>query len=188
MRGHRPRKVRPDGAMPGCYGTAHGCQRLRYFPTCAEAPVGFGWLDRLTKSVLKAWRENPQLSPEGAEWRFVVLHKGQMVHFPAGTVHFVVRHATPHSCTLIFGGHIIRRSQIASWADLCLQQLYYPDSVNEDEWECLKPYLIWMGLYVKRARAADKLDIWGGESAVAVFWETMQVRRSNNVPHNDRIA
>ncbi|KAK5710078.1 hypothetical protein LTR17_019191 [Elasticomyces elasticus] len=120
----------------------------------------FGWLDKTTDEVLKSWKEDPTQPPRDAEYRIVALRPGQTVYLPPGLVHLVCR-TRANGNTLLYGGHILRPSDMRSWLDLVVDLEQFPDTTNEDS-DDANPYILAGAQILSDLRPGSAEDAWGG--------------------------
>ncbi|WJG35691.1 uncharacterized protein FOBCDRAFT_104912, partial [Fusarium oxysporum Fo47] len=59
--------------------------------TVHEGTYGFGWIHVRDMGDLDAWTQDPLSVDVGRMARYVVLHPGQTVYMPSGTIHFIFR-------------------------------------------------------------------------------------------------
>jgi len=130
------------------------------FITCQRSRIGFDWFSDLSDDDRKAWHLSRQISPSQA--RFRVLHRGETVFFPAGTIHFVFRlDSEPH--TLAFSGHILRWSGLHNSAQAMLNQLNFPGITNEDVTASDLQLYTEITKMVEKESSLKRLEYLGGE-------------------------
>ncbi|KAH7220486.1 uncharacterized protein BKA55DRAFT_546266 [Fusarium redolens] len=87
------------------------------FITCHRGPVGIGWIPLTWQDRLK-WEHDPTSVKRQA--RYLVLHPGQTVYMPPGTIHSVFRkHGVP---ILITGGEVLTWAGLRRWPCLLKHQ------------------------------------------------------------------
>jgi hypothetical protein len=87
------------------------------FFTCHRGPVGIGWIPLTWQDRLK-WEHDPTSVKRQA--RYLVLHPGQTVYMPPGTIHYVFRkHGVP---ILITGGEVLTWAGLRRWPCLLKHQ------------------------------------------------------------------
>ncbi|KAM0714308.1 hypothetical protein Q7P37_010095 [Cladosporium fusiforme] len=152
------------GALTEPHQDSHGYST---YITVNQGLVGFGWLSYPSDEERTAWiQDTTQISPD--RFRYVVLHPGQTVYFPAGTVHFVFRE--PHSGhTLAMGGHVLRNSNIVHWLKCLLEEKANTNITNEDLTSSAPGYINSVEKFVKQAQATGTTDKWGGPDACEEF-------------------
>jgi len=156
--------VAQAGALTEPHQDSHGYST---YITVNQGVVGFGWLSHPTADERSEWRLAP-FTFDGGRWRYVVLHPGMTVFFPAGTIHFVFRLPSLGN-TLAFGGHILRCSQIARWAAVLLEEKGAPNITNEDLSVSAPAYLERVEGLVKQAMQNGTEARWGGRQCIEEF-------------------
>lgn len=152
------------GALIEPHQDSHGYST---YITVNQGVIGFGWLANPTPAQRDAWLASPDTFTAG-EWRYAILRPGETVFFPAGTVHFVFRHASEGD-TLAFGGRVLRCSQIVRWVRTLLEERRTGEITNEDLSISAPAYLGRVEKFVKQALKTGQAWKWGGEEAISEF-------------------
>jgi len=156
--------VAQAGALTEPHQDSHGYST---YITVNQGIMGFGWLSNPTPAERAAWRKSP-FDFAGGCWRYTLLRPGTTVFFPAGTVHFVFRLPAAGN-TLAFGGHVLRCSQIARWAEVLLEEKSAPNITNEDMSVSAPAYLERVEGFVKKALKNGGEARWGGREGIEEF-------------------
>jgi len=91
--------------------------------TCQQGALGFGWLSHPTSLQLEQWAVDPGAVPEGTQWHFKALQRGETVYFGPGTVYFLITLPGRDSLALAVAGHVLRRCDLVRYAEVLLQQV-----------------------------------------------------------------
>lgn len=151
--------------------------------TVNEGRIGFGWLSRPSPAQTAAWKLSHESGPSAdgeeiprqAQWRAIVLQPGQTVYFPGGTIHFVFR---PEECqTLVFSGHVLRRSQTCNWIRLLSVQLRQPQAQNEDMETTAKDLVRYAVPVLRAAVKRGWADRYGGVEEIERFMDLKKVSK-----------
>ena len=152
------------GALTEPHQDSHGYST---YITMNQGMMGFGWLANPSIEERAAWTANPA-TYTGGRWRYIILHPGQTVFFPGGTVHFVFRLASAGD-TLAFGGHVLRCSQIVRWVQTIIDERGTPDITNENLTVSAIGYLERVEKFVRQALKNGQVERWGGAEAIEEF-------------------
>ena len=147
--------------------------------TVVEGEVGFAWIYNPSIELLERWsREGDRTA---AHWLYVVLRPGDTIFFGPGTVHSVIRAARDignshwglNGRTYMTGGHVLRRSKIAQWAQLAAWQLKkeadgFPIT-NEDIQATTVQLFEAIASRLQSVQSRSDSDKWGGHQAIQAF-------------------
>lgn len=90
--------------------------------TCQQGELGCAWLSQSTTDQVKQWMSDQGIMPEGTLWRFKVLRRGETVYFGPGTIYFFITLPGYGKHTLNIAGNVLRKSDVAGWSTVLLQQ------------------------------------------------------------------
>ncbi|KAF5238846.1 hypothetical protein FANTH_10174 [Fusarium anthophilum] len=140
------------------------------FFTCHQGPVGIGWIPLSWHDRLK-WEQDP-LRFKG-QARYLVLHPGQTVYMPPGTIHYVFRKLSDP--TLITGGEVLTWAGLRRW--LCLLK---HQELSETEPEVSTDRAgNWVACLIELVKQRREVQDWdnipGGREELELVMKTLEV-------------